>query len=210
MDTKIKIIITDDHVLFIEGLISLLRDVEDFFVCGVANNGRDLLQLITCEEADIILMDINMPDLNGLETIRYLRQRNNNIKIIMLSSYQEEHLIEKAKKLGANGYLPKNVNKDDLLQTIRIVQQGTSCFPFRSPDKKDLQSFDDNFLRQFNLTARENELLQLIKDGCTNQQIANALSLSIYTVETHRKNIMQKLKLKSPSELMKFILLNNI
>jgi two-component system nitrate/nitrite response regulator NarL len=210
MNKTIKVIIADDHVLFIEGLVSLFRDVEDITICGVANNGRELLQLITYEEADIILTDINMPNLNGLEAVRYLRQRNNNTKIIMLSSYQEEHLIEKAKKLGANGYLPKNVNKDDLLQTIRVVQQGISCFPFRAPDKKDLESFDDHFLQQFSLTARENELLQLIKQGYTNQQIANVLSLSIYTVETHRKNIMQKLKLKTPAELIKFILLNNI
>src|SRR6185437_3024737 len=131
-------------------------------------------------------------------------------KIIMLSTYNEEHLIEKSKSYGANGYLLKNTNKEELTETICAIHNGESFFPLKQQGNQNAFSNTDPFLVQFNLTKREKELLQLIKKGHTNTQIANDLHLSIYTVETHRKNIMQKLNLRNPVELMKFILQNSI
>lgn len=205
MPNTIRLIITDDHNLFIDGLKLLLKDEQDVEVAEIANDGKELLKILSGTRADIVLLDINMPNLNGLDTARIIKQNHPQVKIILLSTYNDEHLIEKAKKLGANGYLLKTTNKEELLQTIKLVASGQACFPYRQPQTKNEFDEKDDFLKQFNLTRRELEILQLIKREWTNQQIADKLYLSIYTVETHRKNIMQKLNLKSPLALHKFI-----
>lgn len=205
MPNTIRLIITDDHNLFIDGLKLLLKDEQDVEVAEIANDGKELLKILSGTRADIVLLDINMPNLNGLDTARIIKQNHTQVKIILLSTYNDEHLIEKAKKLGANGYLLKTTNKEELLQTIKLVTSGQACFPYRQPQQKNEFDEKDDFLKQFNLTRRELEILQLIKREWTNQQIADKLYLSIYTVETHRKNIMQKLNLKSPLALHKFI-----
>jgi two-component system nitrate/nitrite response regulator NarL len=200
----INLIIADDHMLFVEGLRSLLKDEADMHILDVANDGRELLSFLHSVQPDLVLLDINMPKLNGLDAARYIRQSFNSLKIIMLSTYNDEHLIEKSKALGVNGYLLKTTSKDELLQTIRLVAAGQACFPYRIP--KAVNEFGDHtFLRQFNLTKREVEVLRFLKKEYTNQQIADEFVLSIYTVETHRKNIMQKLHLKSTLALHKFL-----
>lgn len=207
---KIKIIIADDHSLFINGLKLLLKEEPWLEVTDVANDGKELLDILTKTIPDLILLDINMPVLNGLDTARYIKQSHSAIKIIILSTYSEDHLVEKAKQAGVNGYLLKNSSKEDLLQTIRLVMNNQSAFPYLEPKKENVFDKEDNFLKQFNLTRREMEIIQLLKKDHTNQQVADQLFLSIYTVETHRKNIMQKLGLKSPSALVKFIIEKNL
>lgn len=209
MDNTIKLIIADDHLLFIDGLVSLLKEETDISIENIANDGKELLYLLEKQKPDIILLDINMPGMNGLEALRYIKQSWPAIYVVILSTYNEAHLIEKAKQNGANGYLMKNCNKEELLQTIKLVFTGQSSFPYQKPPKQALDE-DDHFLRQFSLSKREMEIIHLIKQGDTNQQIAYKLFLSIYTVETHRKNIMQKLQLKSPTALMKFIVENGL
>lgn len=200
----INLVIADDHKLFIDGLCSLLKDEADMHIMDIANDGKELLSILQSVKPDIVLLDINMPGLNGLEAAKYIKQSHPSLKIIMLSTYNDEHLVDKSKSLGANGYLLKTTDKEELLQTIRLVWAGQACFPYRLP--KTVNEFDnDSFLKQFNLTKRELEILKLIKKEYTNQQIADELFLSIYTVETHRKNIMQKLNLKSPLALHKFL-----
>ncbi len=210
MSATIKLIIADDHNLFIDGLKLLIKDEPDMQVTEIANDGRELLSLLPGRNADIVLLDINMPNLNGLDAARFIKQSYPSLKIIMLSTYNDEHLVEKAKTLGANGYLLKTTNREELLQTIRLVASGQACFPYRQPFAKSGFDDNDNFLKQFNLTKLELEILQLIKTEATNQQIAKKLFLSIYTVETHRKNIMQKLNLHSPVALYKFISENTL
>ena len=129
----IELIIADDHTLFIDGLRSLLKDEKDMHVMDIANDGKELLSILSAVSPDIILLDINMPLLNGLDTTKYIRQIYPRLKIIMLSTYNDEHLIERSKELGANGYLLKTTGKEELLQTIRLVSQGQSCFPYRFP-----------------------------------------------------------------------------
>jgi DNA-binding NarL/FixJ family response regulator len=208
---KIRIMLADDHPLFIEGLSMMLRREPDFELCGIANNGREVLDMLPTTKPDLILLDINMPKMNGLETIKYIRQSYPNVKIVMLSGYFDEAIIKEAKIKGANGYLLKSSQRDELIHTIKMVYSGAL---FATPQQENQVTGEflanDKFLAQFNLTKRERELIQLIKNGMTNQEIAQNLHLSVYTVETHRKNIMQKLKLNSPGALMKFIIENQI
>jgi DNA-binding NarL/FixJ family response regulator len=208
---KIRIMLADDHPLFIEGLSMMLRREPDFELCGIANNGREVLEMLPTTKPDLILLDINMPKMNGLETIKYIRQSYPNVKIVMLSGYFDEAIIKEAKIKGANGYLLKSSQRDELIHTIKMVYSGAL---FATPQQEGQVTGEflanDKFLAQFNLTKRERELIQLIKNGMTNQEIAQNLHLSVYTVETHRKNIMQKLKLNSPGALMKFIIENQI
>lgn len=208
--STIKIIIADDHTLFINGLQLLIKEEPGIEVIDIVHNGKELLDILDKKKPDIILLDINMPVINGLDSIKYIKQEYPDIKIIVLSTYSEDHLIEKARNLGANGYLLKNSNKDELLETIRLVNNNHTSFPYKEPKTRNAFAAQDDFLKQFNLTKREAEIIQLLKAGMTNQQISDKLFLSIYTIETHRKNIMQKLNLNKPSSLMKFIFENGL
>ena len=207
---KVKIIIADDHTLFINGLQLLMKDEPWIEIIDIANDGRELLNILHKKVPDIVLLDINMPVMNGLNAVSFIKQTFPLVKVIMLSTYNEDHLIEKAKKLGVNGYLLKNSNKEELFQAIQLVSSGHICFPYRPPKHENEFDAKDGFLKQFNITKREFEILELIKNNLTNQQIADKLFLSVYTVETHRKNMMQKLGLNAPVALMKFIIENNI
>jgi two-component system nitrate/nitrite response regulator NarL len=204
--TPFKIIIADDHKLFINGLELLLKDEPWIEIIDIANDGKELLDVLSRNLPDIILLDINMPLLNGLDAALHIRRSYSGVKIVILSTYNEDHLIERAKKSGVNGYLLKNCEKEELLETIRLVMTNHTSFPYRAPSHKGILDDDDVFLKQFNLTPREKEIIGLLKNGATNKQIADQLFLSIYTVETHRKNLMRKLGLSTPVSLMKFIM----
>lgn len=203
---QIRIIIADDHTLFINGLQMLLKEAPDINVTAIANDGRSLLSLIALQPPDLVLLDINMPNMNGMEALQHIRRDFPMVRTIILSTYHEDHLIEKARQYGANGYLLKNCDKEELLKTLSLVMSGETCFPYRLPKQENSFDEQDHFLKQFNLTKREMEVISLIKDGLTNQQMAEKLFLSIFTVETHRKNIMQKLQLKSPAALIRFLM----
>ena len=208
--TKIKIIIADDHKLFIHGIRLLFADDPLIEIIAEANDGKDLLEVLRTAAPDTILLDINMPHINGINCTRYIRQTNPDVKIIMLSTYDEEHLVQKAKEVGVNGYLLKNSSKEELVQAVLAVMNGQSIFPFRKPKDKSIFDQEDGFLKQYQLTKRETEILGLLKAGLINQQIAERLFLSVFTVETHRKNIMQKLGLKTPAALVRFLIQQGI
>jgi two-component system, NarL family, nitrate/nitrite response regulator NarL len=210
MIKKIKLTIADDHSLFINGLELLLQDEKDIEILDIVKDSKTLITSIEKKLPDMVLLDINMPGMNGLDAAKTLRGKYPGLKIIMLSTYNEAHLKDKAKKNGANGYLLKTDSKEDLLQAISLVSKGQDCFLNHKPDPVNEFQKGDIFLKQFDLTKRELEILQLLKSNQKNQQIADQLFLSIFTVETHRKNIMKKLGLNNPASLMKFIIENKI
>jgi len=207
---NISIMIADDHLLFVDGLRLLLQGQQDFFIIGIANSGKELLDLLNRHSPQILLLDLNMPGINGLDALGYIRRTNHLVKIIMLSTYTENHLVEKAKKTGANGYIVKTFGPDELVKVIRLVVAGETYFPKRKQPLSDNYIVEDHFLKQFSLTKREKEILNFIREDFTNSEISQKLFLSVYTVETHRKNIMQKLGLKSPGALMRFIIEHNL
>lgn len=214
MAQGINLLIADDHPLFLEGIKMLLSKEADLNITGIANDGKELLQLLNqLPDINLILLDVNMPNLNGLDTIKHIKDSFKAVRILMLSAYSDAKLIEEAKLAGADGYILKNSNRETLTGAIRSISQGEKIF-----EAPQVEIAVDNFinsqvdisLRKYNLTKREKEILIYIRQTYTNQQIADKLHLSIYTVETHRKNIMQKLQLSSPAALVKFLIESGI
>ncbi|WPQ66149.1 response regulator transcription factor [Chitinophaga sancti] len=202
----VNIMLADDHRLFTTGIRTLLNADPALRVTHIATNGQELLDLLRLCLPDIVLIDVNMPVMNGLDATRLIRDLYPKVKVIIISGYNDAHLIAEAMQAGARGYLLKDCNADGLYHTIHLVNSGQTSFPFRPHLPGQNFETDNAFLQQFNLTRREKEILQLISSQHTNQQVADHLHLSIYTIETHRKNIMKKLQLKTPAALMKFIL----
>jgi two-component system, NarL family, nitrate/nitrite response regulator NarL len=200
---KMTIILADDHPVFTGGLAAIIGKEPDMQVAAIVHNGLNLLNTLRELEADLIVLDINMPGINGMDLLEKIRQFYQNLKVVMLSTYAEPHLVEKAEKTGADGYVVKSSDIPELLETLRLVFKGEKSFPVlkKAPAKEE-----DGFSKQFFLTRREKEIIGLIGKNLTNQQIAEQLCLSIYTVETHRKNIMEKLGIKKPGALMQYIL----
>ncbi|TAH07239.1 MAG: DNA-binding response regulator [Sphingobacteriia bacterium] len=212
MENKIQIMIADDHPLFVEGLKMILSGNDRFVIAGIANDGKQLLYLLTQNsDIDLILLDVNMPNLNGLDTIKYIKQSFGAVKVLMLSAYSDAKVVEQAKQAGAQGYVLKSSSKDELSNAIINVVEGNTIFHVHQEiDQERAFKKMDIFLRKYELTKREKEILLYLKQTYTNQQIADKLHLSIYTVETHRKNIMQKLQLNSPAALVKFMIEFNV
>ncbi len=205
MGAAIKIILADNHRLFIDGLRNLLSDEGDFEILDFAFDGKELLNLLNLVHPDVVLLDINMPGLNGFETAKHIKRANPRIRIVLLTSYDDELFIKKARDLAVNGYLLKDCSKEELVNCIRQVHLDEKLFYQQRDLKKHAPSeFDKDFINQFRITEREIEIVELLKDGLTNYQVANQLNISVHTVETHRKNVMHKLGVNNLASLLKF------
>ena len=205
MSSAIKIILADNHRLFIDGLRNLLSDESDIDILDFAFDGKELLHLLTLAHPDLILLDINMPGLDGFEASKRIRKTDPRIRIVLLTSYDDELFIKKAKDLGVNGYLLKDCTKDELVDCIRKVHQDDKLFYRQYDIKKHAPSeFDKDFINQFRITDREIEIVELLKNGLTNYQVADQLNISVHTVETHRKNVMHKLGVNNLASLLKY------
>ena len=203
----IRIVLADDHAVVRGGLRALLQQQEDFQVVGEASDGREAVALANSLHPDVIVMDLSMPILNGTEASRQVTSQHPEIAIIVLTMHSDEAYVLRALKAGARGYLLKESAEADLIAAIRAVQNGKAFF---SPEVSRVLVQD--YVRQLQdrdiedsyelLTPREREILQLIAEGKSNKDVANLLNLSVYTVETHRGNIMEKLGLHTVPELI--------
>lgn len=203
---KIQILIADDHKLMRSGLRLLIEQRSDFSVVGEASDGREAVSLATSLRPDVVVMDISMPSLNGIEAAQQITQHQPETGVIILSMHPDESYVLRALKAGAKGYLLKDSAESDLILAVRAIAGGKSFF---SPAVSRVLL--DDYVRKLKrsgaedaydlLTAREREILQLVAEGKSNKDVANLLNLSVYTVETHRSNIMQKLRLKGVPEL---------
>jgi DNA-binding NarL/FixJ family response regulator len=203
---KIKIILADDHILVREGFKSLLSKKKEFEVVGEAENGEELLELIDHTIADVLLIDISMPRLNGIEAIGQMKKINPNLKFIMLTMHEEAEYILKSIQAGANGYLLKNVEPDELVNAIRTVAGGGKYFNATISNImiENISKWpDQNKEENSGLTTREKEILQYVADGLSTKLIADKLSISTRTVETHRVHIMKKLQVSNGAEMVK-------
>jgi two-component system response regulator NreC len=204
-----RILIADDHPLFVEGLRALLSIDNAQDVIGVASDGSDVLESIRVFEPQLVLLDINMPRLSGFEVLTRIKTAFPAVKVIMVSSYIESHVVAKAKSLGADGYFSKNATPEELKSGIDAVRKGRKYFP-ASTARQTSADEQPPELRTYQLSRREWEILLLIRDGLTSKQIAARLFLSRFTVEAHRKNIMHKLNVKNTAAMISLLHQSNV
>ena len=203
----IRIVLADDHNVLRAGLKALLQRQRDFEVVGEASDGRELLQLVEELAPDVVITDIGMPRLNGTEATSQIVAKHPQTRVIVLSMHSDEGYVLRALKAGARGYLVKESAEADLMTAVRTVHAGRAFF---SPSVSAL--LVEDYVRQMRdrgvedsyelLSPREREVLQLIAEGQSNKEIAQSLSLSVYTVETHRGSILKKLNLHSVPDLI--------
>ncbi len=198
---KINIYLADDHLIILDGLSLLLKNEPDIFIVGSATNGLSAMKEIQSLNPDVALIDLKMPDKDGLQIVQYLKPKLAT-RFIILSMHHDRRYINDAKTFGADAYLFKNAGRAELLDTIRKVMEGEKCFPPPEPSQKSLS--------EIFLTPRELDVLNSLIQGNNNLEVANKLSISVYTVETHRKSIIKKTGIKSLIGLAKFANDHNI
>ena len=206
----IRLIITDDHPVIRNGIRTILEEVDDIRIVAEVNDGLELLDTLETREADIILMDINMPNLNGLEATKKVKEKYPDVKIITFSQYDEKRFIKQALKSGASGYMLKNTPADEFLEAIRMVHQGGIYLSKELPNVfAEKGKPRSNYLFP-DLTAREIDVLKLICQEKNTQEIADTLFISYNTVETHRGNLLLKVGVKNTAGLVKWAVENEI
>jgi two-component system, NarL family, response regulator NreC len=203
MPRKLRILVADDHAVVRKGFRLILNQEPDMEVIAEAGTGRDTLRLAQELRPDVVILDIAMPEMNGVETTRRLMENFPECRILILSMHKDPVYVRESLRAGARGYLLKDSIDDDLLRAVRAVGAGAG---FLSPEisrtvLEDYQQTTDPFDA---LTAREREVLQLLADGKVAKEIATALDVSVFTVDAHRGRIMKKLGLRSSTELVKF------
>ncbi|MGB3164000.1 MAG: response regulator transcription factor [Chitinophagaceae bacterium] len=201
----ISILVIDDHPLVGDGITLMVKDIEYLQIISVCKSGKEALEFLVDAKPDIILLDISLPDIDGLELCFQIRKTNKQTKIIGLTSTNEAGIITQLLANGGNGYLLKNMEREELITAIDEVLNGR-IFLSKAANQKILEQFHslkDALKNKPVLTRREKEILKLLYEGLTGPQIAEKLFLSPLTVETHRKNLMQKLNVNSVQQLLK-------
>ena len=204
---KLRVLLADDHIVMRSGLRALLDRQPNLEVVGECENGRETVELAGSLRPDVVVMDVGMPGLNGIEATRTIVDQHSSPAVVILSMHADESYVMRALKAGARGYLLKDSAAADLIGAIQAVSQGKSFFSPKVSrilaedyvrvlkQKGDVDTYDL-------LTSREREILQLLAEGRSNKEVATALNISPYTVETHRSHILQKLNLHTPAELV--------
>lgn len=213
-----KVLIADDHPLIAEGISSKFTNNDSIEIVHLAKTGSEVLDYVKKNPVDLVLMDLEMPEMNGIECSKLLRSQYPKIKIIILSMYEEPSLIEKFREIGIRGYLLKTSATENLLDAIQKVWSGGNYFSKDILSKvgdesvsklSPVPSFQSSKLAK-RLSKRERELIPLFSKGYTNVQIAEKLFISIRTIETHRANILRKTKTKNVAELVRFAFKNGL
>ena len=217
MENKIKIHLADDHQVLIDGMLAVLKTNPDFEVVGFSLNGVNLVERVAKNDAHVLVMDINMPEKDGIQVLREFNEKGFTCKVIILSSYDDAKLIKEVIKLGASGYLTKQCAGENIVDAITTVAFGEQYFSSTIKDKI-FNIFTNNTQNQSvniedlisSITTRELEILKLISHEKSGKDISEMLDISINTVETHRKNLMKKLNVKSSVGLVVFAAKHNL
>lgn len=197
-----KILIADDHTLFNEGVRLLLQDT--YTIVGQVHDGKEVLHAVQVQNPDVILLDINLPLINGFELAQTLKKSFPRLKIIFLSMYSEPRFVEQARQIGVDGYLLKHATKQELITGIEQVRLGQHYFDPKLTAQQTNLHQDDHFVKTYALTPREVQIIRLVKQGFSNPQIAEKLFIVQETVKSHRKNLYYKLNINNLAELIAF------
>ncbi len=206
----IKILIADDHKLFVDGLISLLTMEHNISIVAKAYSGKEMLDCLSKYDIDVVLSDINMPGIDGVEAAKVAMKKYPKLKIIMLSMHKGSMIIRQVIKMGVHGYILKNTDNAELVNAINVVYNGNSYY------SNEVQKvlIDSAAMRDKNkdiiITSREKSVIELICLGHTSQEIAAKLKISVYTIDTHRKNLLLKTKSKNVIALVNYAYKNNL
>lgn len=206
-----KILIVDDHEVVRDGLRNILTSLDSLSIAGEAGDGEEAVKMYATLKPDLVIMDISMPGMNGIEATRVIKEKDPDARILILTMHDNQEYLNQIIRSGAKGFILKNTDKEELLEAVRTVASGDNFF------SKDISKLIiDNYIRtaketekndgykEVPLTKREIEILKLIASGYSNQEIANILYISYNTVDTHRKNIMHKLSIKNTAGLVRY------
>lgn len=200
----IRVLLADDHAILRKGVGLLINSQPDMEVVGEAKTGREAIDEVRKLKPDVVIMDVSMPELNGIEGTRQICNELTQTKVIGLSMHRDSVYVREILRAGARGYLLKDSEDDDLVKAIRVVARGEA---FLSPAISDavLTDYRKHVSNPIDLlTSREREVLTMIAEGKTNKEIAQALNLSVYTVESHRGSVMEKLNLHNTGDIVRF------
>lgn len=204
---KIRILVVDDHPMVLEGMRSMLAQISFVELTGTAVNAYDAIEQIKQKEPDIVITDINMPEVSGIELAAKIKKEFPEVKVIAMSTFKERSYISQMIQQGASGYLVKSASKEEIEEAILSVYEGRLYMSFdinmTLAEKHEIKNLPI-------LSSREKEVLQLIADGLTNPQIAEKLFLSMHTVDSHRKNLLTKFGVNNTAGLIKLAAKNNL
>ncbi|MEX1241552.1 MAG: response regulator transcription factor [Cyclobacteriaceae bacterium] len=217
-DKKIKVLIVDDHRMLRDGLAALLAQADDIEIVGSVSSGEEAISIFPSIKPDVVLMDIILQGMTGIEATRWLKEQSNDVKVILISSVITKDLVIAGIQCGIDGYLPKDVDINVLSEAIRIVRNGGRHFNEAVTNlvfeefyqQKKLTNVRGKFTFPTDLTKREQEVLVLIASGKTNKEVADELSISIKTVDAHKGHVLVKLGLKNTAELVRYAIKNNL
>lgn len=203
---KIKIIIADDHTMFLEGIVSLLENEEGIHIIGKATNGKSALEIIENTLPNIILLDISMPEMDGIEVTKIIKQKYPSVKTLIVSTHSNIQMIAKLIRMGVDGYLLKNAEKQELLHAIQTIKNGATyfCKEVEEKNEDNNSKIKNETLQITELSSREKEILILIAQEFTGSEIAEKTFISLNTVNTHRRNLISKLNVKNTAGLVKY------
>ena len=212
---NIRVLVADDHAIIREGLRVMLGNQPDMEVVAVATNGREAIRLVDEQEPDVIVMDISMPELNGIEAIQQMSPRHPHMQVVVLSIHETKPYVYRALKAGAKGYLIKETAGLEVVEAVRAVQRGEHYLSQRIADlltnasSQHLEAPIEVSPLEM-LSSREREILQLVAEGKTSQQIAERLSISPKTVDTYRSRLMHKISVEDMAGLVKFAIQHGV
>jgi len=201
--SNLNLYIADDHAIVVDGLKEILRSQPDWHILGTASNGEELMELVVAKQPDVVVLDINMPKMNGIQCTGLIKKQFPLVKVIILTMFPEKTYIDQLINAGADGCLLKSRGSQDLIDAIVRVTSGKSYFD-------TIRDFVEKDVPRVNLSERETEIIKLIINGATSAEIAEQLFLSEHTVKTHRKNIFKKIGINSISQLATFAINNNL
>ncbi|KAF2343102.1 response regulator transcription factor [Flavobacterium tistrianum] len=209
---KIKLLIADDHTMFLQGIISLLEQEQNITIVGKAINGIEALEIVKKEDIDFIILDISMPEMDGIELSKILKKNHPTTKILIVSTHSNVMIISRLIRIGVNGYLLKNAEKEDLLKAINTIASGENYFAEELEEKHFINStkIEKQISNLTELSSREKEILILIAQEYNTAEIAEKTFISLNTVNTHRRNLLSKLNAKNTAGLVKYAVENGL